>query len=152
MSNQRRGRSIGIVAVTAAAMCLFSSAGLARPVAPFLFLTGDGFTLEGAMSEATSQRTPQDPQTYKLLVMGSEIRRITVSGASASVRELLHTSMQGGASVYVCAKNLQEFGFKPADLLPGVHSVRGNQSAAVDWEKTLPQAPDPKMRAICSSN
>ena len=156
MSRKRGALAVGILTVIAVTMCLVCSTGLARQFSPYLFIAGDGFTLEQAMSDARSQRAPQDPPTYKLLVLGSEIQRITASGASPSVRKLLQEATKRGASIFVCVKDLKTLGLKPKDLLPGIRAIGGYPSKAGvsrdDWEKKLPQAPDQKMQALCSSD
>ena len=156
MSGECRALAFCILTIIAVTMCLVSSTGLARQFSPYLFIAGDGFTLEQAMSDARAQRAPQDPPTYKLLVLGSEIQRITASAASPSVRKLLQEATKRGASIFVCVKDLKTLGLKPKDLLPGVRPIGGYPSKAEvsrdDWEKNFPQAPDQKMRALCSSD
>jgi len=146
----------GVLATAALSLSAVPSSSYARLFGPDLFVAGDGFTLEQAVSDAARQHTSQDAPAYKLLVVGSEIQRIKTSTESSDVRDLLQQAAQRGASIYVCAKDLKALGLKPADLVPSVRAVRGFASSADAtsdrWERGLPQAPDRKMRSICSRN
>ena len=156
MSRTLRKCSTQVSLVIATAMCFVASTVLARLIGPNLFVAGDGFTLEQAVQDAASQRTEQDSKTYKLLVVGSELKRITGSGATRDVRDLLSKAAKAGAQVFVCVKDLKASGLRPADLLPGVRPVRGFQPEGAEplegWEKKLPRAPDRKMLGICANN
>ena len=146
----------GVLLAAAIALLVAPSLSYARLFGPNLFVAGDGFTLEQAVSDATSQHTSQDALTYKLLVVGNEIQRIKTSAESSDVHDLLQQAAQHGASIFVCVKHLKALGLKPADLVPNVRAVRGFASSVErnpsNWERGLPQAPDQKMRSICSRN
>lgn len=146
----------GVLVLAALALSTTSSLSHARLFGPNLFVAGDGFTLEKAVSDAANQHTSQDAPAYKLLVVGSEIQRIETSAESSDAHDLLQQAAQHGASIFVCVKDLKALGLQPADLVPNVRAVRGfSSSTAGDlttWEKGLPQAPDQKMRSICSRN
>jgi len=156
LMNLRSAWTRGVLSAAAIALLLAPSLGYARLFGPNLFVAGDGFTLEQAVSDAAKQHTSQDVPAYKLLVVGSEIQRIKTSAESSDVRDLLQQAAQHGASIFVCVKDLKALGLKPADLVPDVRPVRGLSSSAdgnrSTWEKSLPQAPDQKMRSICSRN
>lgn len=146
--------SLCLVVTSVVAMFVAPSNGYARQFGPNLFIAGDGFTLEQAVSDAARQRTSQDAPQYDLLVLGKEIRRMRISNASSSVGDLIQQASRRGASVYVCVKDLEALGLTPTDLLPGIRAVRGYppkiEVSRQSWEENLPQAPDQKMRAICS--
>jgi hypothetical protein len=141
--------------VMAGAVGLSPAAG-AVLLGPNLFIAGDGFTLEQAIADAAAQRTEQDPPNYKILVTGSEARRVVAAGATRDVIDLIGKARQSGASVFVCGKDLKALGLRPEALLPGVFAVRGyipyDSSRIEDWERKLPRAPDRKSLAVCSSD
>lgn len=141
--------------IIAGAVGLSAAAGAAL-LGPNLFIAGDGFTLEQAIADAAVQRTEQDPPSYKILVTGSEARRVVAAGAARDVIDLIRKARQSGASVFVCGKDLKALGLRPEDLLPGVFAVRGyipyDSARIEDWERKLPRAPDRKSLAVCSSD
>jgi intracellular sulfur oxidation DsrE/DsrF family protein len=135
---------------------LSSAIAAGRLIGPNLFIAGDGFTLEQAIADAQNQRTEQDPKTWKLLVVGDEVRRLTRQAATPEVRDLVRKAQQSGAYVFVCGKDLKALGLREPDLLPGVAAVRGfipyDPARIEDWERKLPRAPDAKSMAICSAD
>jgi|SRR5579859_3005886 len=140
------------IAVT---LLTFASAAMAAPLGPNLFIADDAFTIERAVADAATQRTPQDPPTWKLLVADKQAVRLLASRATPATTDIIRTARASGAVVFVCAKDLKALNATPRDLIPGVHAVRGYLTADAqvpDWERRLPWAPDRKALAVCAGN
>jgi len=85
----------------------------------------------------------------------SSLLRLQPAKASSELKQALQKARREGAQVYVCTKDLKANNLKPADLFQGVRAVRGmppdqGSENLAAWEKSLPCAPDAKMRGICS--
>lgn len=143
---------IGVMDLRALAFVFLTSAAVAAPMGPNLFIADNAFTIEQAVADAAAQRTPQDGPTWKLLVADRGAARLIASGASSSTLGVIQKARSSGATVYVCAKDLKALNATPRDLVPGVHAVRGYLTAdsqVPDWERRLPWAPDRKALAVC---
>lgn len=138
-----------------AAALAWAACVAAVPVGPNLFIAGEGFTIEQALADARSQRTPLDAAFYKVLVTGSEVPRLVSENITSDVAQLVADAQRHGARFFVCAKDLVTLGATPGDLLPGVQAVRGYRSRRdrdmPAWVRTLPPAPDRKAMSVCSS-
>jgi len=157
MSRTSRKASIAFGCAVATVIWLLPSPSpAARPrlFGPNLFIAGDGFTLEQAVADAAAQHTDQDLPGYKLLVVGSELPRVTRARATPDTSRLLDQVRRSSGVVYACARDVKAMGLGPADLLSGVRIVRGfdpdGPRRVEGWEQKLPLAPDRKMRAICT--
>jgi hypothetical protein len=120
------------------------SAGLALALTaqaadPTLAIAGRAASLEQAVAAPHARN-------YRLLVLRSELMRITAAGADAEVRELLARARRGGAVVFACEKDLKALHLQPADLLPGVLAINGGDV----WEHGAPSSGDRTLRSICS--
>jgi len=144
-----------VKAALAVVLIAFAEFAEARLIGQNLFIAGDGFTIERAISDADAQRTAQDSRSYKVLVLKTELARLVDSSATPGIRQLFLKARQDGAMFYACAKDLKALDLEPSDLLTGVRVVRGfpskNGDAVQEWEKKLPLAPDRKMRSICAA-
>ncbi len=139
----------------AVALLTFASVAAAAPFGPNLFIADDAFTIEQAVADAETQRTPQDPPTWKLLVADKQAARLLASSATPATTEIIRKARASGATVFVCAKDLKALNATPRDLIAGVHAVRGYLTAdsrVPDWERQLPWAPDRKSLAVCAGN
>ncbi|MBS0337890.1 MAG: hypothetical protein JSS40_13960 [Proteobacteria bacterium] len=141
--------ALGVVLAAAA------QAAPARLPGDNLFIAGDGFSLEQAISDVAAQRTAGDPPA-RILVIGAEARRLKKGDASYTVRDLVASSRRAGTAFYVCGKDMRAAGLVAKDLLPGVRAVRGwtdTPAAQAGSEKSgeqYPLAPGRRMRSLCA--
>jgi hypothetical protein len=145
--------SIFAAAAFAALLCALPAQ--AALLGPNLYVAGDPFTIEQALDDYAKQRAPQDPKYFKLLVVGNELLRLRSAQLTAELRQRLQKAREDGGQLYVCTKDLKANGLTPGDLPRGVRPVRGfapeqGGENLASWEKSLPRAPDSKMRGICS--
>jgi predicted peroxiredoxin len=137
------------------ALCVAAGA-MSAPLGPNLYIAGDGFTIEQALGDATTQRTPLDAPTWKLLVTGDQAQRLIAGRVSADTLAVLRKAQASGARIFVCSKDLKALGVTPQDLVRGVIAVRGyigsRASAIAPWEWRLPRAPDRKSLSVCAQD
>jgi len=151
---------LGLVIVAAGlwiSLALGLSTALAgAPLGQNLFIAGDGLTLDQAMADAETQRTPHDSPRYRILATGAQVRRLMGVGAAPDGYDVLARARRSGGTIFVCGKDLKALGLRPEDMIPGVVAVRGyfpyDASKIEDWERKLPRAPDAKSIAVCSAD
>lgn len=147
-----RGRkhawAVGAIAALLTLLCS------ARVTNSDLFVAGDGFSLEDALTDARTQRTDTDPPHYRVLVLGPEVKRLIRRGVSQRLIQRIRAATKSGAVFYVCQKDLTSLGLRTADLLPGVQAVRGFPAtqSGIGEESALQQSTgsDRRIMSICS--
>lgn len=144
----RHATAIGAVAV----MLTFSCQ--ARVANPNLFIAGDGFSLDEALSDARTQRTAVDSPNYQVLVVGPEVKKLLRAVATQRTIQQIRGARRSGAVFSVCQKDLTALGLQSADLLPGVQTVRGfsgsQDGTAEAGEQRLLPTYARRMKSICS--
>ena len=149
-----RSFSLGHAAAMGAVAALLSFSCQARVANPNLFIAGDGFSLEEALSDARTQRTAADSPNYQVLVIGPEVKRLLRAGVTQRTIQQIRAARRSGAVFSVCQKDLISLGIKPAELLPGVQSVRGfpgpQDGTAEAGDQLLLPTSARRIKSICS--
>ena len=117
-----------------------------------LYIAGDGFSLDQSVDDGLRESLGSP---FAVLVLGAEISKLGIHGISSEVSSVLVRAFNGGASLYVCERDVKRLNFSPADFVPGVEVVRGfnsteAQSSAPAAPGAVPLAPIFRMRQVCA--
>ena len=119
-----------------------------------LYIAGDGFSLEQAIDDGVRENGGRSP--FAVLVLGAEISKLGIHGATAEVSAFILKANQAGGTLYLCERDVKRQGFAAHEFLPGVQIVRGFSKAEAQATGNRPSqagapplAPLFRMRAIC---
>jgi len=126
-----------------------------------LYIAGNGFTLEQAVTRGLAQNP--DGQRFFMLVLPPNTRALTMTAPETLVA-VRNRVLAGNGQLLVCQRDIDNGQVDPINLLPGVVAVRGwplpGSNALPEGQKyyanenpaTLPQATEAlrRLRATCS--
>jgi intracellular sulfur oxidation DsrE/DsrF family protein len=123
-----------------------------------VYIADDAISFEQAAAEALRDRASSPPGPLAVLVSGSQLRRVTLTAASAESRGLADKLQAAGATVYVCERDVRAARLSPSDLLHGVRMERGWTKAEAQADvgprmaddRSTPEATLRRIRRICA--
>ena len=89
-----------------------------------VYLAGQAFTLEQALSQALAENPADSKRRFWVVVAGRDALLATAD-ANVGVRDSIKRIQQRGGIIYVCRSDMQAHGIKSSDLIPGAAPVQG---------------------------
>lgn len=90
-----------------------------------VYVSGQGFTLEQAVDQALAESARRDNERFWIVVSGSEVGRVTKTGAGGEIVERIRKVRDLGGAVYVCQSDLARHAISEEELLEGVERISG---------------------------
>jgi hypothetical protein len=123
-----------------------------------VYIAGEAFSFEQAAAEALRDRAASPVDPAAVLVLGGQMRRLTLKGTTPEQRSLAEKLQAAGAAVYVCERDLRAARLSPGELLPGVRIERGWTRAEAqaqvgsrkEPEKRTPEGLLRRIRRLCA--
>ena len=129
-----------------------TSTGPARSLVGYgLYIAGDGFSLEQAIEDGLREKSGDTG--FIILVLGAEIGKLGVRGASSEVGDLIQRGVRGGAVLQVCERDVKRLAFSAQDFLPMVEFIRGFSTSETGTPNPEDLETPPllrRIRSLCS--
>lgn len=99
-----------------------------------VYVAGDAFSLEQVAADALRERASSPVDPLAVLVLRSELRRLTRSGSTQESQTLVDRLQSARVAVFVCDRDARSAGLEAGAFLPGVRVERGwtREEAAAD--------------------
>jgi hypothetical protein len=122
------------------------------PVAGYgLYIAGDGFSLEQAIDDGLREKSGD--AGFAVLVLGAEVSKLTIHGATSEVSDVILRGVKGGAFLNVCERDVKRMSISAQYFLPMVRVSRGfsaSESGALDTAESGASGLLRRLRALCS--
>ncbi|OGA28448.1 MAG: hypothetical protein A3I01_01245 [Betaproteobacteria bacterium RIFCSPLOWO2_02_FULL_65_24] len=144
-------------------LCLFAPGALLAQVkgeTGGVYVAGEGFSFEQAAADALRERASSPADPLAVLVLGGEVRRVTLKGTTPELRSLADKLQAAGATLYVCERDIRAARLNPAEFLPGVRIERGwtraeaqaNVGSRKEADSRAPEAMLRRIRRLCAES
>lgn len=142
-------------------LCVFAT-GLAQAQvkgeAGGVYIAGEAFSLEQAAADALRDRSASPSDPMSVLVLRSEVRKLSTGGATSESRGLADKLQAARVPIYVCERDAKAAGLATPQLLPGVRVERGwtreealaNVGEREPDKRRTPEAMLRRIRRLCA--
>lgn len=116
-----------------------------------LYIAGDGFTLERAIEDGLRER--EGNSGFAVLVLGAEISKLGIHGATSETSAVILKATRGGGSLFVCARDVKRQNFASHEFVPGVRIITGfskAESEAANAGRAASSPREQRMRSLCA--
>jgi hypothetical protein len=90
-----------------------------------VYVAGQTFTLEQALSQALAENPADTKQRFWVVVSGRDAARLGRSDADSGLLDSIKRVRERGGLIYVCQSDMMAHGITPSDLIPQVAPIQG---------------------------
>lgn len=106
-------------------MCLALDARSAETEEGAVYVAGQDFTLEQALSQALEENAAAAGRRYWVVVSGPDVASVVKNGADTRLLNAIKRIHEQGGIIYVCRSDMQAHGIAASDLVPEAAPVQG---------------------------